>query len=202
MPGFASRWLSVRLSQFRDRHPEIDIELRPADRRPDLIRGEADADIRYVADATGGPPSGVRATEFARPYVIPVASPAYLASVPKIAAAEDLLSLRLLHEEDHSEWTAWFSAQGLQAVDAVSGPRLWHAHLTIEAAMRGEGAALANAFLIADELAQGDLVPLVPGAMQVAFGAYTFMARDDRWGSRSLKCFREWLSKESVQESS
>jgi LysR family glycine cleavage system transcriptional activator len=199
-PGFASRWLSVRLKAFEALHPEIDVELRPADRRPDLIRNEADTDIRYVVDGAGGPPAGIRMAEIARPFVMPVASPDYLASAPKVGAIEDLLNLRLLHEEDYSEWSAWFGAQGLDAADRVSGPRLWHAHLTIDAAIRGEGVALGNSFLIADELKQGRLKLVTPEAAQVAFGAYVFMARDERWRNRGLMRFREWLTNASVPE--
>lgn len=192
-PGFASRWLSARLAQFQDRHPEVEIELRPADRRPDLLQNEADADVRYVVDGAAGPPQGVRMIDIVRPQVMPVASPDYLACKPPVQVPEDLLSQRLLHEEDYSEWTTWLTAQGCEVGDRLSGPRLWHAHLTLDAAIRGEGIALANSFLVREDLEEGRLVRVLPASTPVAFGAYYFTAREGRWRHRSVLRFREWL---------
>lgn len=194
VPGFASRWLSVRLGQFQMLHPEIDVELRPADRRADLLHNEADADIRYLVNGAPEPGPGLRMVEIARPPVTPVASPAYLATAPRPETLEDLLKLRLLHEEDYSEWTTWFAAQGLSVADRITGPRLWHAHLTIDAAIRGEGVALANTYLVAQELEANALALVAPGAVDIAFGAYVFTSRDERWRNRGLKLFREWLT--------
>jgi hypothetical protein len=53
--------------------------------------------------------------------------------------------MRLLHEESDLEWRLWFSSQGLKvALSPLAGPRLWHAHVALEAAKRDQGIALAN----------------------------------------------------------
>ena len=192
-PGFASRWLSARLARFQADNPDVEVELRPADRRPDLLQNDADADIRFLVDGGRSITPGVRAVDVARPLVMPVASPDYLASVPQVQALDDLFKLRLLHEEDYSEWTTWFRSQGTEPTDRLAGPRLWHAHLTVDAAIRGEGVALANSFLVNDDLKAGRLVRVMPDATQVDFGAYVFMAREGRWRHRSVVRFREWL---------
>ena len=40
----------------------------------------------------------------------------------------------------------------------LRGPRLWHAHLAIEAARLGQGIALANRFLVEEDLTADRLV--------------------------------------------
>ncbi|WP_404710422.1 LysR substrate-binding domain-containing protein [Sphingomonas sp. MMS24-J13] len=115
----------------------------------------------------------------------------------RLRTPADLLDLRLLHEENDAEWRAWFGEQGI-ALDAASlaGPRLWHAHVMLDAARSGEGIALANPLLVADHLASGLLVPVTcsGGAFNpVALGGYNFTARDDRWRDPALQRFRLWL---------
>ncbi len=48
IPGFASQWLTSRLSEFQHHYPGFELELRPTDRCPDFSRCEADIDIRYI----------------------------------------------------------------------------------------------------------------------------------------------------------
>lgn len=89
------------------------------------------------------------------------------------------LTAPLLHEHEDYEWRRWFSAHGVEAPERLPGPRLWHAHLTLDAARRGQGIVLTNRFLLADDLARGDLVrlPVVPEASDLSFGAYVLRVR-------------------------
>lgn len=198
VPGLASQWLTSRLSAFQTANPGIDLELHPTDGSPDFSRYEADVDIRYVA---GNDPisatttcGGVRRFEIARPPVLAVASPQCLAGLPPIHSARDLLQAPLLHEESHRQWQSWFALHGVDAPVTLQGPRLWHAHLTVEAARRGQGVALANPFLLADDLSTGRLVPVLGcTAHESTLGAYVFAARADRWQNAAVVRFRRWL---------
>lgn len=197
VPGLASQWLTSRLSTFQKANPGIDLELHPTDSSPDFSRYEADVDIRYIA---GNEPisasttcGGVRRFEIARPPVLAVASPQCIARMAPIRSARDLLNAPLLHEESYRQWQLWFELHGVDAA-ALQGPRLWHAHLTIEAARRGQGVALANPFLLEDDLATGRLVPVLNcDQHDDALGAYVFAARADRWQSAAVVRFRRWL---------
>jgi LysR family transcriptional regulator, glycine cleavage system transcriptional activator len=200
IPGFACQWLTTRLSGFNRVYPDIEIELHPTDEAPDFSRFEADIDIRYVfgQKPTAGPGvcDGVRRFEIARPEVIPVASPAVAAQLQPITKPADLLRAPLLHEEDHLQWEAWFASHGVSIASALRGPRLWHAHLTVEAARQNQGVALANRFLLGNDLATGRLVQVVPKTADIAsvsLGAYVFSAKADRWQSKTIVCFRNWL---------
>ncbi|HUD50876.1 LysR substrate-binding domain-containing protein [Parvibaculum sp.] len=196
MPGFAFHWLMGRLSVFEASNPGLDIELRPTDMCPDFARHEADVDIRF-ANAYGPPlslPPGVRSVEIARMPTVPLASPDYVARSPDIERPEDLLGHALLHEESYDGWSAWLSDHGVTNQEALSGPRLWHGHLTLDAARRGRGIALGNHLIAADDIAAGRLVEVGAGLFEhIPLGAYLFVARADRWNAPQIARFRHWL---------
>ncbi len=200
VPGFASEWLAWRLGAFQAENPSLDLELHPTDKSPDFSRYEADVDIRYIGGSTPisavNISGGVRRFEIARPPVMAVVSPSCTALLSSVRAPADLLNAPLLHEESPDQWGAWFTAHGIDIATPLPGPRLWHAHLTIEAARRGQGVALANPFLLGDDLTAGRLVPLLKnpdGGGAVQLGAYAFAARADRWQSAMVTSFRRWL---------
>jgi DNA-binding transcriptional LysR family regulator len=200
VPGFASRWLAANLDDFTRRNQEVEIELRPIDRAPDFASQEADADIRWVRDiAVYSPPAGVTVLRFARPLVFPMASPAWIAANPQPRGPDDLLALRLLHEENDDEWRGWFEAIGVRAGPRLAGPRLWHAHLTLDAARRGQGVCLANPFLLADDVAEGRLAPVLPlKDASVEMGSYVFLARSQ--ASQGVMCtLSDWIVQRATQ---
>ena len=200
-PGLAYHWLSRRLSNFSLAHPDISLELRPMDYAPDMSINEADADIRYVRhDADATPSLACRWVELAAPPIYPVASPSFAADIAaRLRSADDLLTMPLLHEESDLEWRLWLESQGVKPpASTIAGPRLWHAHVLLDAATSGQGIALTNDFLAHTERLNGRLVALQ--ATQTPFkpvllGSYRFAARADRWHSNALAIFRNWLTK-------
>lgn len=194
IPGFASQWLLSRLGEFRNAYPGYEVEIHPTDVGPDFSLHQADGDLRFVSTgAAGKAVTSADSMEIARPPVFPVASPALLARLPPISSPQDLLGAPLLHEDSQEEWRAWLSANRIEVDRALPGPRLWHAHLTLAAAARGEGVALANAFLIGDDLATGRLVEITVGR-PVILGAYMFFCRKDRRDVPAMSKFRRWLA--------
>ncbi|WP_217705488.1 LysR substrate-binding domain-containing protein [Peristeroidobacter soli] len=200
VPGFASAWLTARLQLFQVANPEIELELRPTDTSPDFTRYEADIDIRYVigseAISSATVCDGLRRFEIARPPVVAVTSPECLATLSWISQPQDLLRAPLLHEENPRQWQSWLSAHDVIVPDQLQGPRLWHAHLTVEASRRGQGIALANPFLLGDDLEAGRLIDVFGGrSKSIALGSYVFAARADRWQSSTTVRFRHWLKR-------
>lgn len=196
-PGLAYHWLMPRLPAFRAQHADIELSLRPTDQRADFASREVDGDIRYlrhwdVVDQR----SGLRVMELAAPAILAVASPDYLARTGPVLTANDVLAHHLLHEEDDAEWRAWFRSHGVEARDNIPGPRFWQAHLSLEAALNGEGIALSNALLLRDALETGRLVRIGPCAAgaPVTLGRYMFFARADRWSTKRVAVFRDWLA--------
>lgn len=197
IPGFGFLWLSDRLSLFIDENPDVDLDFRPADDMPDFRAKDVDGDIRYLRHWEEEEiPSQVHSMEFARPPVFPVASPGFVSTMGQIDTPEDLLGCTLLHEDSELEWHHWFLAQGMTPPPVLTGPRLWHAHLTLNAARQGAGIALANPMLLRDDLETGRLVRVESSGAPfkpVHFGGYTLLARADRWNAGALTRFRRWL---------
>lgn len=202
-PGFAARWLSPNLDDFRGRHPEIEVELRPTDTPPCFDKDEVDSDIRFVRDVDQASPAlGIAWLTIARPQVFPVASPLWLAEHPFSGDPAAMLEAALIHEASDVEWRGWFLAHGIDPGPRLSGPRLWHAHLTLDAARRGQGVALANAFLIAGDVGAGQLESLARTDGSNAgpeIGDYVFACRSDSAESPAIKQFRTWVAARASQ---
>ena len=200
VPGFGFQWLAPQLAAFRAAYPQCQLEFRPTDDPADFSRDAADVDIRYrLDDEPPRPlPKYMRQVEFCRPPVIAVASPQLAAKLPKITSPADLLNVPLIHEGDDVQWRAWFRMHGVDAPTPLPGPRMWHAHIMIEAARNGEGVVPANSFLVRDDLVSGRLVLLgpkvTPGFPKVV-GGYYLSARERDWNFGAVRRFRHWLLK-------
>ncbi len=196
IPGFASLWLSDRLSEFISANRDIDVDFHPSDVAPDFRSKDVDGDIRYIREwEEAALPKIVHRLEFARPEVFPVASPEF-ASSRKLQGASDFLDLALLHEDNDLEWRHWLIKQGVPVPERLPGTRLWHAHLTLNAARQGQGVALANSLLLRDDIEAGRLVALSPAEglfLPVCLGGYNFIAREGQWNSLPIARFRRWL---------
>lgn len=197
-PGFALHWMSRRVGLFERSNPDVDIELRPADRGLDFASHETDINIRFVT--TYGPPfelaADLRAEQAARVPIIAVASPEYLASRAPIQSPHDLLEHRLLHEQQFDSWANWLGAHGVFEELDLHGPRLWQGHLTLDAAIHGRGVTLINKLVAADELSAGRLVEIGKGNplfQPYTDGIYYLITRADRWDTPLIRRYRRWL---------
>nr|WP_230533982.1 LysR substrate-binding domain-containing protein [Microvirga roseola] len=191
IPGIANRCLLPRLPELQDRLKGLEIMLQPTLARPDFTRAEADAEIVYLANSPPG--QHLRAELLAQPQVFPVASPAFQARFPGIAQPTDLLLLPLIHEESTRQWEQWFGKAGVADLPVLRGPRLWHAHLAVEAARLGQGIALANRFIVEDDLAAGRLVEVL--SHPVRLGGYYLVVPTGRWRDPSILTLRVWLKR-------
>ncbi len=196
--GFAARWLGPQLLAFGARHGGIEIELRPSDAPPDLVAREADVDIRFFGDDYSPPPGGkgLKHVEIARPRILAVAGAELAQRLQGLDSVGALLAQPLLHEESDAQWRAWLSAFDIALPDRIEGVRLWHAHLALDAAIKGQGIALASLYLVADDLAAGRLVEILPDdakGREIRLGSYVFTTREDRWATPWLARLRHWL---------
>ncbi|MFO1148289.1 MAG: LysR family transcriptional regulator [Alsobacter sp.] len=187
-PGVANRRLLPLLPDLEQRLEPLDVILQPTLARPDFDRQEADVEIVYLAAFE--PTAHQRAELLASPRVHAVASPAFRARYA-VGCVQDLLAMPLLHEESTAQWEAWFRAQGVAEIPALRGPRLWHAHLAIEAARLGQGVALANSLLVEEDLAAGRLVELLPS--DVVLGGYFLVGPASHWRDPAVTTLRGWL---------
>ncbi|PWR18005.1 LysR substrate-binding domain-containing protein [Zavarzinia compransoris] len=188
VPGLAVRWLTRRLSALEAALPGVEIVLQPTDRSPDFARGEADAEIGF--NLRGQP--GTTLAALLAPRFFPVASPTFVARRGPFAGPADMAAAPLIHEESREQWRQWLALAGLDPVPALHGPRLWHADAAVEAALQGQGIALANALLVGDDLAAGRLVEVLE--TDISLGTYALRAPQASWGDRNTARLRHWLA--------
>lgn len=188
VPGLAVRWLTRRLPGLEEALPGVEIILQPTDRVPDFTRGEADADISY----NPRPVPGVVVGELAVPRFFPVASPTFVARRGPFRHPGDIAAAPLIHEESREQWHQWLTLAGLDPVPALHGPRLWHADAAVEAALQGQGIALANVLLVGDDLAAGRLVEVM--ATDIRLGAYCLRYPATARDSRNISRLARWLT--------
>ena len=194
-PGLAVMRLMPRLPALEARLPDYAIHLQPTLARPDLRRGEADAEIYYRMTEEPSR-AGVAEIELGRPRVMPVASATLVRRQSRSPDDVELLfELPWIHELSGDEWRAWLEAAGLpvdaRAQQRLEGVRLWHAHLAIGAAQLGQGVALANELLVQNDLLEGRLVEI--GRTDVRLGTYVLAMRVDAQDDPAMRALADWL---------
>jgi LysR family glycine cleavage system transcriptional activator len=97
---------------------------------------------------------GLDAVRLCSERLFPVCSPKLVAGRRRIKGAADLLQFPLLRLGDWSTWARWFEAAGVH--DPVAhGPIIDQASMLIDAAVDGQGIALARTALAAWDLIHG-----------------------------------------------
>jgi LysR family glycine cleavage system transcriptional activator len=191
-PAFAGKWLIHRLGRFQAAFPDCDVVLDSSPRLVDLTRDEADLAIRY---GKGGWP-GVRQDLLASSRLYAVGRREMRGRRRAALEPNDLLAFVLLHEDDGSLWRRWFAGAGIADDNISRGPRILETGLAIDAAIAGQGIALADETLIADDLANGRLVKLCDVALDD--GAYYLLSLAGAQRRRPLAAFRDWLLSETA----
>jgi LysR family glycine cleavage system transcriptional activator len=194
-PGFAARWLVPSLSRFRRLWPNIDVEVQADAQLIEFRSSRAELAIRYGAERGQWP--RVQAISLMPSLVMPVLSPVLLASGPPLAQPLDLLAYTLLHDDSRHPWAVWLERAGVESAPLVRGPIFNDHAMVIQAAIGGQGVALGDAALVAEDVAAGRLV--VPFPLQIPFGGYWLVAPS--WGrlSPAARAFADWLTAETRQ---
>ena len=116
----------------------------------------------------------------------------------RITKAADLLKFPLLRLEDWRNWSRWFDAAGVTAT-AVPGPVLNRASMLIDAAVDGQGIALARTTLAAWDLINGRLVRPIDVSLSMA-NTYWIVCPKATSALPKIKVFREWLLAEAADD--
>jgi LysR family glycine cleavage system transcriptional activator len=192
-PSFTIRFLVPRLAALEAQYPALNLRIASADVPVDPARG-ADAAVHLASGAT----PRLWSEKLIDEIVFPVASPHLLARRPALRAPADLARHTLLHDEALADdprrlgWGAWLARAGAPEVDASRGVRFSHAYLALEAALAGDGVALARRTLVAADLERGRLV--APFRLALPSGlAYWFVSARDPAQQPAVAQLRSFL---------
>ena len=195
MPSFGAAWLVRRLGHFRAAHPDIDVRLDPSVPLVDFGREDVDIAIRYGS----GDWPGLAVDRLMTEDVVPVCSPEVLAGEHPLDTPDDLRHHTLLHDEGQADWRNWLLAAGVEGVDPSRGVTYTDSSMVVQAAVAGQGVALARSALAADDLAAGRLVRAFDIRLPVEYAYY--VVYPEAYAERpKVMAFRDWLLAEAARE--
>ena len=189
-PSFGVRWLGPRLSDFITRHPDWDLRVDAAPDPTDFDREIMDFDIRYGT----GVWTGFHMQPVVQDHVLPLASPAYLASlsgqgIDRLNQARLIDSARAI-----CKWDFWLYRNGIETRANRKTILMDRSTMAIQLALDGVGVVLESLALVADDVAQGRLVPVTPHLPVVSFPAYWLLCPQRYLSRRAVRLFLEWIT--------
>ena len=192
LPSFAARWLMPRLGRFMEQHPEIDVNLHTSVALVDLERDEIDLAIRFGK----GDWPGLEAVKFMDDELFPVASPRFnRGRLPRRPA--ELAKFRLMRSDDEF-WTPWFQAAGVRGIAEPQSPVFSDSALLLQAAVDGQGIALARRSIAEDDLRGKRLVRLFDIAAPAQGANYLVWPKGKLSPNAAL--LRDWLFEERQRD--
>jgi DNA-binding transcriptional LysR family regulator len=188
--SFGVLHLAKLLPAYRTRYPEVRLEVLATDRKVDLVDEGFDLAVRL---ATHHRPTYV-ARQLAPIRMVVCAAPAYLArhgtpDTPLALAAHNCLTHPSGGYPDH--WV-FQGPEGPTSVHVCGAYRADNGDLLRAAALAGEGIILEPTFIVGEDLARGDLVPLLsewPVPQATAMAVYPTR----RFLSAKVRTFVEFL---------
>ncbi|HVE49696.1 MAG TPA: transcriptional regulator GcvA [Casimicrobiaceae bacterium] len=187
-PSFAVRWLLPRIGRFTSAYPNLDLDIGATFALADLARDDVDFAIRYGM----GHWPGVVAEHLSDDSFFPVCSPRIAGGVPK--TPRDLSRYALLRVDDEY-WAPWFLAAGVDLPEPARGLSFNDSSHLLQAAIEGQGVALARRTLIGNDLRNKVLVK--PFDVEVPAPRSFYLAYLPRMSeSPKLANLREWLKSE------
>ncbi|UPG93859.1 transcriptional regulator GcvA [Luteibacter aegosomatissinici] len=200
-PAFAAKWLLPRLERFREECAETDVRLDTNHRLVDFDEQGIDIGVRY---GRGSWP-GLVAEKLMDELVYPVCSPRWLEAHGHTATPASLASATLIHDlsvDTHAgfpSWAAWFEQAGVKGADVSRGLQINNSAAVLQAAIDGQGVALARSVMASDDVASGRLIRLCPTVEFASPLAYYVVYRADSASLPKLVAFREWLHREATR---
>lgn len=180
---FAVGFLLERLAGFRSEYPRIELRLLTHNNKVDLSAESLDYAIQFGDGAW----RSVQAD-----YVMP--APLSPLCAPDVADQlhhpDDLRTQRLLRSYRSQDWQAWLQAAGAKGV-TPSGPLFDASAIMVQAAMFGEGIALAPPCMFVREVQQGRLAQ--PFDVSVDVGGYWLTRLLSKEPTPAMLAFRAWL---------
>lgn len=152
--------LQPHLMRFMEEYPGINLDVVLEDGRTDLTREGFDAVIRIGTLED----SSLHARRLHDAHILMVASPDYIARNGKPATPAELRAHQCLHYTNLRGSGTWPLRHGGELVHQKITPAFSsnNGELLRALAIGGRGIALAPRFQVADDLAQGLLVPVLP----------------------------------------
>jgi LysR family glycine cleavage system transcriptional activator len=193
-PDFAAKWLVHRLGNFAEAHSDIDLRVSATMHHVDFAREDVDMAVRH---GDGNWP-GLDAMQLSAEQLFAICSPKLL-SGRRLAKPADILKFPLIHLDNRADWTKWLRVTGISDDNVRHGPVLNRASMVIDAAINGQGIALARTTLAAWDLLNGRLVRPFADALRLS-KTYWIVCPKAASNIPKVATFRNWLLAEAEED--
>jgi DNA-binding transcriptional LysR family regulator len=194
--SFASLWLGPRLTAFQRANPGIDIRIDASDHLVDLEKDGVDLAIRWTRVNRMPAHAEILLDE----EINAALSPRLLESLPRgLRSPEALGRLPLIEPDDsmpsarYSNFDAWCDAAGIAPFDPPGRLYFTYIDQAVQAAVRGQGAAIVRTPFLDELVATGDLVVPFPQLRMRTGFRYYLLTNPQRADLPQVAAFREWL---------
>jgi LysR family glycine cleavage system transcriptional activator len=194
-PDFAAKWLVHRLSRFAEAHPDIDLRVSATMHHVDFAREDVDLAVRHG----DGNWAGLHVERLSAEQLFPVCSPKLADGRQRLSKPADVLKFPLLHLDSKEHWPRWLEAAGVADADVSHGPVMNRASMLIDAAVDGQGIALARTTLAAWDLVNGRLVRPFAEALRLS-KTYWIVCPKATAMLPKVKKARDWLLAEAAED--
>lgn len=194
-PSFTTKWLLPRLKYFRERHPDIDLNLAVSASLTDCVHDSTDVGIHN----SRGEYSDIHSVVLAEVELFPVCRPRELLDgrePPK--TLDELAEHTLLHDDMlrvnmRIDWRYWLKSAGAKNLSfADGGLHFNQAAMAYQAAIDGHGVVLAKSVLVKLDLDDKRLIrPFSHSCRTGHF--YWLVCRHSKWSDPKVAAFHEWL---------
>ena len=192
------RWLLPRIASFLDEFPQFDIQFTNQVLAGSQSPVEADGEFRFGS----GQWRGCESDYLFGNEMVAVMSPALRLRCASALRDEDLRSMTLLeHFEVPNAWTELQQAMGRNVIRPGRTIRYEFYSTLLKAATMDMGLALVPRVLAQEEMARGDLVPVLHSGFTSRLG-YFFVLPNARRQDQALNVFRQWLRHQAAQTKS
>lgn len=189
---FSLRWLIPRLSDFYAKHRGIELILSASNDPVDFSRDYVDFAIRFC----DGKLPGTKTYKLVPNLLTPVCSPSLLAQGTSFATMAELTNHRLIQStwpERRTDWHDWLAVEGIRRTDHLNFLYFESSALSYQAAVEGQGIAMAQLVLVADDIAKGRLVRPFERVLDRNEYTYYLVYPEKRKLSAQMQVFRDWL---------
>lgn len=195
-PTFASKWLIPKLGTFAESHPDIDLRVLATDRLSHFHTDGVDIAVRYGQPAFG---AGLNAELLMEQRVVAVASPRLFEGKGMPSSFDSLQEFLMLHDA-HNFWPEFTAAlfPG-HPPPTAKNMRFNQTSLAIEAAIIGQGIALASHAFVKNDIAAGRLVQVFKQQLLLDKAFFLVWPRKAQQ-SPALLVVKDWL-KQQVSDS-
>ena len=187
---FAMHWLIPRLRKFQDINPEIDVRLTASVEPLDFEHSDIHAAIRTNAGQWEG---GIRGDKLFDSWLIAVGGPESSLRKWPLRQPNDLRNTTLLHSLARpDDWRIWLRSVEATDVDPERGMKFESSAMAYLAAQQGMGIAIAQSFLVQEDLRKGSLTQVFPQTAR-SDRTYYLVTSPRHLGDPALELFRMWL---------